>query len=117
MAKPFVPARYVLEMFVAGEPVRDRFNNVRPNKGAWQRVEVSSWWVDKTEEKSGDSVLRTIDTLHIHVPTGKAPAAASKVRLPDGTEWEVRGNVEDFNHGWHGFDTGLVVVHAVKVEG
>ena len=117
MAKPFLPPPHLLEMYLPGEPVRDRFGNERPGKGSWEVVAVSSWWIDKTEEKGDDSVLRTLDYLHVQVPPEVAPPPSSKVRLPDGTEWEVKGNPEDYRHGFHGFNPGLLVVHAVKVEG
>ena len=117
MVRPFVPTGHMVELYMPGAPYRDRFGNERPGKGEWENVAVASWWVDKTEEKGEDSVLRTIDALHVLVPSASATVPASKVRLPDGTIWDVTGNPEDFNHGFHGWDTGLVVVHAVKVEG
>ena len=83
----------------------------------WEHVNVASWWVDRTDETSGDSVLRTIDYLHAHFPTDTAPAPDAVLRLPDGSQWQVEGHPEDYNHGWHGFTPGLVVVHAKKVEG
>lgn len=113
----FVPLNQVVEVYRRGAPERDRFGNERPGKGEWQPVQVASWWVDRTEEKSGDSILRTIDMLHAHLPADTPVTAASKLRLPDGSEWTVEGNPEDYNHGWHGWEPGLLVVHAKKVEG
>lgn len=114
---PFIECKFPLDVFRVGEPVTDRFGNVRPGPGEWVEVLVASWWVDRTEEKQDDSVLRTVDMLHVHIPISDAPDASGKFRTPDGQEWQVEGNVEDFNHGWHGFVPGLVVVHAKKVEG
>lgn len=116
---PFIPLLHVVEVYHPGEPVKDRFNNIRPGPGRWETVKVASWWVHNTEEQDSQnaSILRTIDTLTIHVPPETAPTPGGKVRLPDATVWEVEGNAEDFNHGWHGFVPGLVAIHAKKVEG
>lgn len=113
----FVPLRFPIEVLTPGETTTDMYGNEIPSGGQWVHAKAASWWVDKTEEKGEDSVLRTIDYLHVHLPPAEAVAAASRVRLPDGTEWDVVGNPEDYRHGWHGFDPGLVVVHARKVEG
>lgn len=113
----FVPLSQELEVYTQGEPVRDRFGDLRPAEGTWKTVKVASWWIDRTEEKSEDSILRTIDLLCVHCLPEDAPAAGGKFRLPEGTEWEVTGNPEDYNHGWHDWKPGLLVVHAKKVEG
>ena len=113
----FIPEPQKVEVLVPGKPVKDRFGNERPGVGVWEPLQVASWWVDRSEEKSEDSVLRTVDMLHVHVPVGHAISAASKVRLPDGSEWAVEGSPEDYNHGWHGWAPGLLVIHAKKVEG
>lgn len=117
MVTPFIPTPHTVEMYLPGEPVEDRFGNLRPGPGAWESVRVASWWVHKTEEKGDDSILRTVDLLTLHVPVGFGPVPGGRVRLPNGTEWEVAGNPEDFNHGWHGWAPGLLVVHAKRVEG
>lgn len=116
-AVAFVPLNFPVEVLTPGETVVDMYGNEIPSGGQWVRAQAASWWVDKTEEKGEDSVLRTIDFLHVHLPPTEAVNAASRVRLPDGTEWDVVGNPEDYRHGFHGFDPGLVVVHARKVEG
>lgn len=117
VAVSFVPLAQTLDVYTPGSIVRDRFGNERPGAGEWKSVKVASWWIDKTEEKSGESVLRTIDYLHVHIPPGSAPSPGGKVRTPDGHEWTVEGNPEDYCHGWHGWNPGLLVIHAKKVEG
>lgn len=111
------PLTHSLDVEILGPPAVDRFGNERPGSSSWVSQPVASWWVDRTEEKSGDSVLRTIDYLHAHFPVGKAPDAGARVRTPDGRVWHVQGNAEDFNHGWHGWKPGLVVVHCKGVVG
>ena len=91
---PFIPLNQVVEVYRRGAPERDRFGNERPGKGEWQQVQVASWWVDRTDEKSGDSVLRTIDMVHVHLPADNAPTPDSMIRLPEGSQWQVQGNVE-----------------------
>lgn len=113
----FIPLNQKVEVYRRGAPERDRFGNERSGKGEWQQVQVASWWVDRTDEKSDDSILRTIDLLHVHLLPEDAPKPDSMIRLPDGSQWQVQGNVEDYNHGWHGWAPGLVVVNARKVEG
>lgn len=113
----FLPCRFALEFYAPGEPTYDRFGDVRPGPGRWRSVTVASWWVDRTEEKTGESVLRLVEYLHVHCLPGDAPGPGGRVRLPDGSLWEVVGSAENFSHGFHGFDPGLVVVHATRVEG
>lgn len=113
----FIPTNQALEFYYPGEPVRDRFGNERAGEGEWVAVLVASWWVDKSDEKAGESVLRTIDMLHVHVPVGFEPPPSGLVRTPDQTEWTIEGNPEDFNHGFHGWVPGLLVLHAKRVEG
>lgn len=113
----FIPLTQTLEVYTPGAVVRDRFGNERQGAGEWREVKVASWWIDRTEESAGTSVLRTIDYLHVHVPLNVTLEAGSRLRTPNGSEWTVEGNVEDFNHGWHGWVPGLLVVHARKVEG
>lgn len=115
----FIPLRHTIEVYTPGKPVKDRFNNLRPGPGTWTPVKVASWSVSRTEERDiqGASILRTIDTLTIHVPPGTAPTPGGKVRLPDGSEWQVEGHGEDYNHGPFGFIPGLIVIHSKKVEG
>lgn len=114
----FIDCSFPLEVFRPGEPVEDRFGNIRPGPGSWDVVMVASWWVHKSDEQGEDSVLRTVDFLTAHFPVGDEPDAATQIRIPGQEEtWQVVGNVEDYNHGWHGFVPGLVVVNAKKVEG
>ena len=112
----FIPLRQSLEFMVPGKAV-DRFGNERPTGGDWVKRPVASWWVDMSQEEHGDSILRTVDTLHVHLPVENAPPSWGRIRTPDGSVWEVEGNVEDFTHGWHGWNPGLVVVHAKRVSG
>lgn len=113
----FIPAIHPLEVFLPGEPVKDRFGNERPGPGEWVSVLVAQWWVHKTEESAGDSLLRTVDQLTAHFPVGEAPPPDAKIRTPDGSEWQVEGNPENYEHGFHGWSPGLVVVHAKKAVG
>lgn len=112
-----LPTPYQLEIYTAGPAETDRYGNKRPGKGLWKSVAVSSWWIDRTEEKGEDSVLRTIDYIHVHAPIDSDATAASKIRLPDKTEWEVIGNPENYQHGWHGWVPDLVVLHGRRVTG
>lgn len=114
---PFITTPHTVEIYREGAFEKDRFGNLNPGPGEWEPVKVAQWWVHRTEEQGDDSVLRTVDLLTVHVPTGDAPSPGGKVRLPDGTEWEVQGNPEDFNHGFHGWSPGLVVVHCKRTEG
>lgn len=111
------PTPYELDFAIPGKPVTDRFGNERPAGFAWQKLPVSTWWIGSTEEQAGDSILRTVDMLHVHVPASTSLDAAAKVRLPDGSEWSIEGNSENYEHGWHGWSPGLLVIHAKKVEG
>lgn len=113
----FIAARRPLEVYRPGAPTKDRFNNLKPGAGVWEPTPVVQWWVHRTEESDGDSVLRTVDLLTVHFPSGTQPSPAGKVRLPDGTEWEVQGEVEDYDHGFHGWSPGIVPVHCKRVEG
>ena len=112
----FIPLKYSLEFMAPGTAL-DRFGNPRPVDGEWVKHPVASWWVDMTEEKQGESVLRTVDMLHVHMRPEDAPPPDGQVRTPDGQVWQVQGHVQDFNHGWHGWSPGLVVVDCRKVEG
>ena len=105
----FIPLKHSLEFMTPGTTV-DRFGNERPTEGDWVKHLVASWWVDMSQEEHGDSVLRTVDMLHIHMRPGDAPSANGQV-------WQVQGHVQDFNHGWHGWSPGLVVVDCRKVVG
>lgn len=109
--------RHVLEVYTPGEPVVDRFGNKKPGPASWRSVAVASWWVDRTEEGDPDSVLRTMDYLHAHMLPEDTPGPAGRLRTPDGRVWSVVGNAEDYSHGFHGWNPGLVVVHAKKVSG
>lgn len=112
-----IPLNYTVEVYRLGEWKEDRFGNLKPGVGQWVEVPVFQWWVHKTEEESGESVLRTIDVLTVHFHTGSAPDPAEKIRLPNGSEWQVEGNAEDYNHGWHGWSPGLVAVNCKGVQG
>ncbi|WP_156963562.1 hypothetical protein [Corynebacterium auriscanis] len=117
MSTPFIPLSHEVEVLTPGEPVVDRFGDSRPGPVVSRHLRVAGWWVDRVEEKAGESVLRTIDYLHVHVPVGAEFGTAAKIRLPDGSVWQVAGNPENYDHGPFGFSPGLVVVHALKVEG
>lgn len=112
-----IPLLQSVEVYTPGEIEYDRFGNEVRGPGAWAETPVAQWWIHRVEEKGEDSILRTVDLLTLHCPTESAPEAAGKVRLPDGSEWEVRGNPENFTHGWHGWSPGLAVVHCERVTG
>ena len=95
----FIPLNQTVEVYRRGAPERDRFGNERPGKGEWQQVKVASWWVDRTDEKSGDSILRTIDLLHVHLRPADAPTPDSQIRLPDGSQWQVEGTLRTTTTG------------------
>lgn len=113
----FVPLSAEVEVYTVGEPVVDRFGNERPGVGGWQSVKVAQWWVHKSEESEGDSIRRLIDVLTVHAPLNTPITTGGKFRLPDGSEWTVEGNAEDYNHGWHGWKPELLVFHGEKVTG
>lgn len=113
----FIPLPQSIDMQAKAGTKRDRFGNLVAAPGEWRQVRVASWWVDRSEEKAGDSVLRTVDYLHVHCLPSDAPGPEGRVRTPDGRVWSVTGNPEDFNHGFHGFIPGLVIVHAKEVQG
>lgn len=113
----FLPAHHSVDVYRPGEPVADRFGNLTPGVGVWESTPVVQWWVHRSEESEGDSVLRTVDVLTVHFPTGSEPSPAGRVRLGDGTVWQVEGNPEDYDHGFHGWSPGIVPVHCKRVEG
>lgn len=113
----FLPLNQEIEVLREGEPVVDPFGDTRPGKANWQKVKVANWWIDRVEEKDGDSVLRTISYLHVHVPHDVAPQPSETIRTTDGQTWEVEGRAENYDHGFHGFTPGLAVIHAKGVKG
>ena len=103
---------------VTGVPsvVRDRFGNEHPVPGEPVDVKVFGWAVNQTDEKTDESVLRTIDLVDVYMPPESAPGPEARLFLSDGSEWEVVGHAEQYSaNPW--FDPGLVVVHARKVGG
>src|SRR5690625_7108619 len=76
----FIPVKQTLDMQFEGEPTTDRFNNIIPGVSEWRPVKVAQWWVDKTEEREGDSILRTVDTLHVHLPVENVPPSWGRIR-------------------------------------
>lgn len=111
----FIPLNHVVGLSSPGVAT-DPFSNDVPTEGQWRDVGCAGWWVDKSEEKTGESVLRTIDVLHVLMPVDVDVSPASRIRLPDLSVWQVEGHPENYEHGFHGFSPGLVVVHARKVE-
>lgn len=108
------PLAQKIEVYTPGEPGRDAHGNEIPGPGSWEPVRVFAWAVNKVDEERGESMLRTIDNLTVYTPEAFHPGG--RVRLPDGSEWEVEGNAEDYNNNpW--WSPGLVVVHCRKVEG
>lgn len=117
MGVPFIAPRHSVDVYRPGEPTTDRFGNVVPGAGQWWPTPVAQWWVHQSQESHGDSILRTVDKLTACFRPEDAPGPDGKIQLPDGTEWAVSGTPEDYNHGFHGFAPGLVVVHCRRVEG
>ena len=76
----FIPVKQTLDMQFEGEPTTDRFNNIIPGVSEWRPVKVAQWWVDKTEEREGDSILRTVDTLHVHLPRSEERRVGKECR-------------------------------------
>ncbi|KXB52731.1 hypothetical protein HMPREF0307_02049 [Corynebacterium sp. DNF00584] len=99
-----------------GAEVTDRFGNRSPGAGEWQTVPVIGWAVTQSQEMAGDSVLRTIDVLEVYAPDSLDILPSAQVRLPDGQEWQVDGNPQDYNHGpfWA---PGALVVKCRKTVG
>lgn len=112
-----MPLKQSVEVYTPGEVEYDRFGNEVRGAGQWVEVSVAQWWVHRTEEKGDDSILRLVDLLTLHCPPESAPGADGRVRLSDGSEWEVDGRPEDFTHGWHGWSPGLLVVNCRRVTG
>lgn len=113
---PFIPLSYSLEVEEMGAPTLDRFGNEIPAAAHWVPRKVAMWALTNSLEETEDSVLRTVDRLQVHFRLGEAPDPAARIRLPDGTVWQVEGNPSDYNHGpW--WAPGLVCVYAKKVEG
>ena len=113
----FIASRQSVDVYRPGEPTTDRFGNLVPGVGVWEQTPVAQWWVHRSEESEGDSVLRTVDVLTVHFPAGTEPSPSGQIRLMDGTVWQVEGNPENYNHGFHGWSPGLMVVHCKRVEG
>lgn len=94
----------------------DRFGNEVFEDAPFEEVLVFGWMVNPAEEESGDSVLRTIDLLEVHLLPKDFPGASGKFRTPDGSVWAVEGNPKDPNNNpW--WSPGLVTVTAKGVEG
>ncbi|SNV88160.1 Uncharacterised protein [Corynebacterium urealyticum] len=111
------PALYAVEVLTPDPPGVDRLGNPKPS-GTFsaKTISVIGWHTGSTEEVFGDSVLRTKDTLSLYVHADAAPQPDQRIRLPDGSEWDVDGHPIDHRHGpW--FDPGAVVVSCKKVEG
>lgn len=112
----FLPAKQMVEIYWPGEPEVGRFGEIEDTQGDWEVTPVVGWAVTRTEEKDGESVLRTIDVLDLYCTPEAVPPVGGRIRLPDQTVWEVEGHPEDYRNGpfW---DPGLLVVHAKRTEG
>lgn len=112
----FLAAKHVVEVYWPGEPVAGRFGEIDHAPGQWVTTPVVGWAIARTEEKDGESVLRTVDVLDLYCTPESAPPPGGKIRLPNQTVWEVEGNPEDYRHGpfWN---PGLLVIHAKRTEG
>lgn len=109
------PLRQTIYVGTPGEPTKDRFGNEIPGPMEWAPANVFGWAVVRTEEQTGDSIMRLIDDLQLIAPVGLL-TAENEIRLPDDTTWVVEGNAEDYNaNPW--FTPGLVIHHCKKVEG
>lgn len=109
-----IPLAHAVEFWSPDTTSVDRFGDQRPGGGSWTPVRVAGWYVGATEETGGESVLRTSDVLTVLAPS--SPGPAGRVRLPDGSVWQVHGNPQDYRHGpW--WDPGLIAFECRKVQG
>lgn len=109
------PLAHIVEVQGPDTVVIDRFEDEHTVPGEWVEMRVAGWFTSRPDESAGDSLLRTSTELTVYCPTKLSPAA--RLRLPDGSEWEVEGEAENYDHGPFGFVPGLVVIHARKVDG
>ncbi|CAB1012006.1 hypothetical protein FRC0497_02161 [Corynebacterium diphtheriae] len=111
---PKFPLRFTVQVSGPSFLDTDRFGNARPVLAPASPLKVAGWAINAVDEKTGEQVLRTVDRLDLYTPQLIAPH--SRVKLADGTMWEVVGNSEDYSHGpW--WNLGLYVVHCTRVEG
>lgn len=113
----FLTPTFTVEVQGAGEIVTDRFGNERVAAGDWEPVKVTGWSLFDSQESHGDSILRTVTKLKVHFPQDQTPNAGQKVKLPDGTVWNVEATPTDYNHGPFGWQPGLRTAICEKVEG
>lgn len=113
----FLKTEEPLKFYDVTESTVDEFGDQVAAGGRWRDVLVASWWIDRVDEKRGDSILRTIETLKVHCLPEDAPGPSGRIRTPDGDEWEVKGPPDDYNHGFHQWVPGLVQVNAERVKG
>lgn len=111
---PKFPLRFTVQVSGPSFLDTDRFGNARPVLAPASPLKVAGWAINAVDEKTGEQVLRTVDRLDLYTPQLIDPH--SRVKLPDGTMWEVVGNSEDYSHGpW--WNPGLYVVRCTRVEG
>lgn len=110
------PLRKTIQVSEYGPPKPGRLGVMVPGPLTWVPKKVFGWAVVRVEEEQGDSVMRLIDDLQLIAPPGTIPEASNKIKLPDGSEWSVQGNAEDYNaNPW--WEPGLVIFHCRKVTG
>lgn len=109
------PLKFELQKPGESTITHDRFGNEKIIPGEPIPVKVFSWEIVRSEEKEGESVLRTIDDLRIIAPPDTF-APEDTVTLPGGGKWTIEGHAEDNRNNPY-FDAGLVTYHAQKVEG
>lgn len=110
------PLSKTIQLGVTGPPTVDRFGNEKPGTLTWQNVSVFGWATDQVSETTdgGNSVLRTIDDMHLYAPPGVVkPEHQVKI---NGVVYSVEGNEKNFDgNPWYA--PGLVIIALRKVTG
>lgn len=120
MSTPF-PMNESVTVRKPGEKVEDPLTgNLLDRPGEVLTVSVFSWAVIQSVEQPAGAA-RTFDGLGAHleerlqiIGLPDVISSGDVVILPNGSEWSLAGNAEDYNHNpW--WSPGLVVYYALKV--
>ncbi|MCX7542302.1 hypothetical protein OS128_05175 [Corynebacterium sp. P5848] len=113
---PVFPLRLTVEIAPPETQSKDRLGNPVRVPGKYRTVRCHSWEINQSVETTGDSVERVITHLLLHVPPEDKPEPGGKIRLPDGSVWDVAGDADTYTENpW--FDPGLVGVRAINRKG